>query len=288
MGAQQGHRQDGDTGPIGVIDNAIGTNGRRDYARLPYDIHGISLLSDKIPLITEGISAAGMAHDLGNLLQIVASAVGLIDRRLDQVSRSDLRTLTQGALVSVDRAAALSRRIFDRSQSETLAGEMTCLATTVLAIADLIHIIVGPSIQVEFRVRDDVPWITANTKELENVIFNLVINARDAMPDGGLLAVSVYADVSTSDNDEKTALRNAQAVLCVSDTGCGMPADVISQVFQPFFTTKPAGKGTGIGLATVSSFARKFGGSTEIRSKVGVGTSVVLRMPCECARLVAG
>jgi signal transduction histidine kinase len=107
------------------------------------------------------------------------------------------------------------------------------------------------------------------------------------MPDGGLLAVSVYADASTAYNDEKPDSASAQAVLCVSDTGCGMPADVIDQVFQPFFTTKPAGKGTGIGLATVSSFARKFGGSTEVRSTVGEGTSLFIRMPCERACLVA-
>jgi signal transduction histidine kinase len=164
---------------------------------------------------------------------------------------------------------------------------MTCLSTTVRGISDLIRIIAGPSIKVEFRLRDDVPRFVSNIKELENVILNLVINARDAMPDGGLLAVSVYADASTAYNDEKPDSTSAQAVLCVSDTGCGMPADVIDQVFQPFFTTKPAGKGTGIGLATVSSFARKFGGSTEVRSTVGEGTSLFIRMPCERACLVA-
>ena len=286
MGGQHGYRQGGDTGPFGVIDDVMGTN-RRNFARLPREMHGIPLLSDKVPLTTEGTSAAGMAHDLGNLLQIVASAVGLLDRRLDQDARSDLRTLTHGALVSIDRAAALSRIIFDRSRSEVSRREMTCLSTTVRGISDLIRIIAGPSIKVEFRLRDDVPRFVSNIKELENVILNLVINARDAMPDGGLLAVSVYADASTAYNDEKPDSTSAQAVLCVSDTGCGMPADVIDQVFQPFFTTKPAGKGTGIGLATVSSFARKFGGSTEVRSTVGEGTSLFIRMPCERACLVA-
>jgi len=123
---------------------------------------------------------------------------------------------------------------------------------------------------VELDLDQDLPAVFCCALEFESVVLNLVINAKDAMPNGGVLRVAAYC----GDFDDGTTV-----VVRVTDTGCGMSAETARRAFQPLFTTKPVGRGTGLGLAMVSEFARRVGGSVQIESVVNCGTSVILRLP---------
>ncbi len=233
-------------------------------------------------LATLGLMTTGIAHDLGNLLQVIGSAVRLIERNVDPATGEELRPLTQGALASVDRAASLSRQILDLTSSQRALDEITYLDKIVASLRGLISLTVGPSIVVEITSEADVPAVICNTRELENAILNLVINARDAMPDGGCLTLSIHREGGGRPRPSTQGAEYPKAVLCVADTGSGISPAIASQVFEPFFTTKPRERGTGLGLAMVSDFARRWGGSAEIESRVGEGTSVTLRLPGCC------
>ena len=234
---------------------------------------------DVMRLTTLGLMSAGIAHDLGNLLQVVNSAVRLIERRVDPRTSAELRPLTEGALEAIDRAACLSRRILDLTKSQGAVHEITFLDKTVSSLEGLIALTAGPSIVVDITAGDDVPAVICNARELENAILNLVINARDAMPDGGCLSVSVYREDGSESRNGRRGDDYPKAVLCITDTGCGIPPELAAEVFEPFVTTKPKDRGTGLGLAMVSDFARRAGGSAEIDSEVGEGTTVTLRLP---------
>lgn len=234
---------------------------------------------DLIRLATLGLMTAGVAHDLGNLLQIVSSAVRLIDQKLDPATRAELAPLTAGAMESVNRAGALSRQILDLSRSKAAVEEITCLERTLGSIRNLVVLMAGPRVAVEFAMPGDLPQIVCNTRELENAILNLVINARDAMPEGGRLTISTFSETEAPDYDRFVTSGGITAVLSVRDTGCGMSPDLASKVFKPFFTTKSDSSGTGLGLSMVSDFARRAGGCAEIESAPGRGTTVTLRLP---------
>jgi signal transduction histidine kinase len=227
------------------------------------------ILPERSPQECE-ISTRGFAHDLGNHLQVIRSAIHLIQRNLDLSKLSDAQPFFQGALDSVDRAAALSKRILGYSEAGHAAGEVVYLDAALSRIADPIRWMAGPSIHVELTTEDALPAIFCNTGELENAILNLVANARDAMPHGGRLQVAAYFAGDAYD---------AAVMLRVTDTGCGMSAEIAKRAFQPLFTTKPAGIGTGLGLARVADFVRLSGGSVQIESMLGQGSSVNLRFP---------
>ncbi len=233
---------------------------------------------DLMRLATLGLMSAGIAHDMGNLLQVIASAVRLIDRRLDEDARAEFRPLIQGALTAVDRATTLRRHVLDLAPSEPAAKEIIFVGTTVAAIRDLIGWTVGPFIELEVICADDTPAVICNGRELENAILNLVVNAKDAMPHGGRLTLCAYRDPGVL-NRGRGGGAMPSAVLSVSDTGCGMSSDIAGKVFRPFFTTKGKDRGTGLGLAMVSDFVRRAGGSAEIESLLGEGTTVTLRLP---------
>jgi signal transduction histidine kinase len=205
------------------------------------------------------------AHDLRNQLQIVGSAVRLIARNLDPSDGDRLRAYIDGALISVDRASTLSQRILDRSRDDG-AAEVVQLHLVLAALRDVVLLAAGPSIAVAFIRAEEVPAVVCHRRDLENVILNLVANARDAMDGVGRLTLSIACDGDA-------------ALLRVTDTGCGMNPEVARRALTPFFTTKRDGGGTGLGLAMADEFARRAGGSIRIESVPGKGTSVILRLP---------
>jgi signal transduction histidine kinase len=235
--------------------------------------------AELIRLASLGLMTTGIVHDFGNLLQVVTSAIRLIERNLDQPSPVDMRPFTQGALESVGRAAALSKQILGFSRTENGFDEVVQLDAAIAAIENPIRWMAGPAIQVDLAL-NAVPAVFCNIRELENAVLNLVINAKDAMPEGGRLCIAVYAD-DRGRLDTSAAGSGPTVILRVTDTGCGMPPDIVMRAFQPRFTTKTAGRGNGLGLAMVQEFARRSGGSAWIESAVGEGTSVVLRL-CGC------
>ncbi len=221
-----------------------------------------------------GLREMGLVHDLRNLLQIVSSAVQLIEREADRNNPAAVHRLAQSALASVDRATALSREIAG-TISPDRSRELVDVATILATMRDLISLTVGPSVLVDIRSSDGIPQVRCDGRQLENALLNLVANARDAMPGGGELRISLFLDedtVSLTTGGYEVALR-------IDDTGHGMTADLLRQVLTPFFTTKPADRGSGLGLSIVRDFAVSCGGSVAIESILGEGTSVLLRLP---------
>lgn len=216
----------------------------------------------------------GAVHDLRNLLQIVASALQLIDREADRGAVTNVHRLTQSALLSIDRAATLSRSILDNSSQGGVQPDPVDLTDTLAVMRDRISLTAGRSIAVGIRAEDGVRSVRCDRGQFEDALLNLVANARDAMPDGGRVTISLSQSVSEGSSRPRVVVR-------VTDTGQGMTDETRRQALVPFFTTKPKGKGTGLGLATVSDFATRAGGSVEIESVVGKGTSVILSLPVE-------
>jgi len=218
-------------------------------------------------IVDEQVNTALIAHDLGNLLQIAASALRHIDRNLDSKARVRVRRFERAADESLARAGLLSQALVNRAVgSSPLPFEIVSPDETIGKIMHLIDFASGPDIEVHYEISDQVPRVLCAVRDLENALLNLVTNARHAMPEGGQLHVSVVR-------------HGHSAVLRVADTGAGMCADMAERAFSPFFTTKGARGGSGLGLAMVRDFAERAGGSAEIQSVVGSGTSVTVRLP---------
>ena len=203
-------------------------------------------------------------------MQVVSSAIYLIEQKLDQPALLDVAPFINGALQSVDRASALSRQLLGVSRKDNVVDEVVYLESVLTAMKLPICWAAGPDVRVGLDLDQDLPPVFCCAREFESVVLNLVINAKDAMPNGGAVRVAVYRG-----NFDDGAI----VVVRVTDTGCGMSAETARRAFQPLFTTKPPGRGTGLGLAMVSDFARRVGGSVQIESAASCGTSVILRLP---------
>jgi signal transduction histidine kinase len=219
----------------------------------------------------KAVAAAEIAHDLRNLLQVAASALIQIDRNLDCATRERVRVFEFAASESLARAGALSRALIGGGTGGSAGWlrdvvEAVSLAQAVVTIAPMIELAAGPAVCVAYEISNDAPSVACRLADLENAILNLVANARDAMPGGGHLTVSLVRD------------RNA-ALLQVRDTGAGMDAETARRVFTRYFTTKSTSGGSGLGLSIVRDFAERAGGSALIDSCIGVGTAVTLRLP---------
>ena len=228
-----------------------------------------------------GQLTGGLAHDFNNLLTGVTGSLELMQTRIAQGRIKDVDRYINAAQGAAKRAAALTHRLLAFSRRQTLDPKPTDVNRLVGGMEDLICRTVGPEITVEPLIGSAGLWATLiDPGQLENALLNLCINARDAMPDGGKLTI----ETSNRWMDERTAkerdLAPGQYVsLCVSDTGTGMPPEVIAKAFDPFFTTKPIGMGTGLGLSMIYGFAKQSGGQVRIYSELGQGTMVCLYLP---------
>jgi signal transduction histidine kinase len=227
-----------------------------------------------------GQLTGGLAHDFNNLLAGISGSLELMQTRLAQGRISDLDRYLTGAQGAAKRAAGLTQRLLAFSRRQTLDPKPVLLNRLVAGMQDLITRSVGPTIEVETAFSGGL-WTTfVDVGQLENALLNLCINARDAMPDGGKLTV----ETANRWFDERTArqrgLTPGQYVsLCVSDTGTGMPPDVVDRAFDPFYTTKPIGQGTGLGLSMVHGFAGQSGGTARIYSEIDKGTMICIYLP---------
>ncbi|MEI9888752.1 MAG: ATP-binding protein [Rhizomicrobium sp.] len=216
-----------------------------------------------------GQMTTGIVHDFGNLMQVMTSAVEIIERNLGQPNLADMRTHTQAALDSIDRAAALTKQILGFSRTESAGEKIVDPALALAAIAKPIGWLAGSDVKVEMAIDGALPTIFCNGRELENAVFNLVVNAKDAMANRGRLWIAAFQEGGK--DSPIFGLR-------VTDTGCGMSPEVAKRALQPRFTTK-AGRGNGLGLAMVNDFVRRAGGSIQIDSAVNRGTAITLRLP---------
>ncbi|XUY27389.1 PAS domain S-box protein [Agrobacterium sp. rho-8.1] len=227
-----------------------------------------------------GQLTGGLAHDFNNILAGIGGSLEMMTTRLAQGRVGELDRYLVGATAATKRAAALTQRLLAFSRRQTLDPKPTDLNSLVIGMLELIYRSIGPSIEVETAAAQDL-WTTfVDAGQLENALLNLCINARDAMPEGGKITI----ETGNHRLDERAAreqgLKPGQYVsLCVSDTGTGMSDEVMSRAFDPFYTTKPIGQGTGLGLSMVHGFAGQSDGAVRIDSKIGDGTTICIYLP---------
>ncbi len=227
-----------------------------------------------------GQLTGGLAHDFNNLLTGIIGSLEQMRTRAAQGRIGDLDRYIAAAQGAASRAAALTHRLLAFARRQTLDPKSTDPNRLIGGMEDLIRRTVGPAITVETVLAIGLWPTLCDANQLENAVLNLCINARDAMPDGGRLTV----ETANTWLDERSArerdMQPGQYVaICVTDTGTGMPADVLARAFDPFFTTKPIGTGTGLGLSMVYGFAKQSGGQVRLYSEVGQGTTVRLYLP---------
>jgi PAS domain S-box-containing protein len=227
-----------------------------------------------------GQMTGGLAHDFNNLLTGITGSLELMRTRLAQGRINELERYITAALGAAFRAANLTHRLLAFARRQTLDPKPTDVNELVASMNEFIQRTIGPEIALE-TVSAVGLWTTfCDTNQLENAILNLCINARDAMPDGGRLTIETNNAWIDTDTARQRDMQPGQYVaVCVTDTGTGMPPDVIARAFDPFFTTKPTGQGTGLGLSMIYGFARQSDGHVRIYSEVGSGTTVRLYLP---------
>ena len=227
-----------------------------------------------------GQLTGGIAHDFNNLLTGITGALDLMQRRIGQGRTADVERYVGLAMSSANRAAALTHRLLAFSRRQTLDPRPVDGNALVGSMEDLLRRTLGERIHLHFALARDL-WLThCDPHQLENAVLNLCINARDAMPDGGRLTVeTTNATLDARAARERGMRAGDYVAFCVSDTGTGMPPEVIAKVFEPFFTTKPIGQGTGLGLSMIHGFARQSGGQVRIYSELGQGTTMRIYLP---------
>lgn len=225
---------------------------------------------------TLGRLTGGIAHDFNNLLTVI---IGSLER--GQKRSADASTTREMglALEAARRAAGLTRSLLLYSRQQSPAAEVVRVNTCITEAADVIRRTVGAQYDVATRLEDDAIDIRADTAQLASALLNLAINARDAMPAGGNIEISLRRrHIAKADNE--TGLNEGDyAEITVADNGPGMPPDIARRAFDPFFTTKDVGKGTGLGLAQVDAFARQYGGLAELETLPGRGVRVSIIIP---------
>jgi PAS domain S-box-containing protein len=228
-----------------------------------------------------GQLTGGIAHDFNNLLTGIMGSLQLMQRRAERGVLVDIMRYADMAMESARRAAALTHRLLAFSRRQPLAPKPTQPNVLIRSLTDLFERTLGEKIALEVDLREDLWNVLCDAHQLENAILNLVINARDAMPEGGTLKITTRnADLDNIAVEHAVILTAGEYVcICVSDTGHGMPQEVAAKAFEPFFSTKPQGEGTGLGLSMVYGFVRQSGGYTELESQPGEGTSVRLYLP---------
>jgi signal transduction histidine kinase/ActR/RegA family two-component response regulator len=229
-----------------------------------------------------GQLTGGIAHDFNNLLAGISGNLELLQLHMTMGKTTDLERYTKAAMTSIDRAAALTHRLLAFSRRQTLDPKPINVRQLVASMEDLLKRTIGPSIRLCLRF-DDGLWNTiCDAHQLENGLLNLAINARDAMPNGGNLMISVEnthgVDVLSKASKDEDAL-NEFVTITVVDDGTGMTPEVLSRAIDPFFTTKPLGQGTGLGLSMLYGFVRQSNGHIRILSEPGKGTRVKLHLP---------
>jgi len=226
-----------------------------------------------------GRLAGGIAHDFNNLLTAIKGHAELIldDDTLPAHRREDLAEIREAA----ERAANLTRQLLAFSRKQVLKPEILDLNAVTRSMRTMLERLIGEDVHFVGRLAPDLGPVRADPGQLEQVLMNLIVNARDAMPGGGTLLIeTANVEVSAEDAARHTGAEpGSYVLLAVSDTGVGMSRDVQEKIFEPFFTTKEPGKGTGLGLATVYGIVKQSGGLVEVESEPGQGTTFRVYLP---------
>ena len=226
-----------------------------------------------------GTLTGGVAHDFNNVLQIIGGNLQLLVRDAAGNLRAEQRLQT--AIAAVSRGSKLASQLLAFGRRHPLAPKVINLGRLIRGIDDLLRRALGEEVEIETIISGGL-WNTyVDAVQVENALLNLAINARDAMNGHGKLTI----EAGNASLDDEYAAQHSEVeagqyvMLAVSDTGCGIPSDILDQVFEPFFTTKPEGQGTGLGLSMVYGFVKQSGGHIKIYSEVGQGTTIRMYLP---------
>jgi two-component system NtrC family sensor kinase len=225
-----------------------------------------------------GQVTGGVAHDFNNLLAAIVGALGMLRKRTADAKGLELLTLAEEAAA---KGSKITQQMLAFARRESIQAEMVDINRAVNGMTELLRHTVGPAVTVSYELEKELPPAMIDPVGFEMAVLNLAANARDAMPNGGRLVVS------TSRLDAGPGEAPQSVVVAVSDNGSGMPEEVRARAFEPFFTTKGPGQGTGLGLASVYGFATQAGGSVEIDSNIGKGTTVKIILPAADQRRAA-
>ena len=242
-------------------------------------------LRQSLKMEAVGQLTGGLAHDFNNLLSGISGSLQLMNMRVSQGRTAEIGRYMDAAMTSVERAAALTHRLLAFSRRQTLDPKPTDVNSLIEGLRDMFSRTVGPGVKIETSLAPELWSTLCDPNQLENALLNLVINARDAMPDGGHITIEtsncVLADSRGLQIDSLSGrVPNGEYItLFVVDTGSGMPPSVIERAFDPFFTTKPIGQGTGLGLSMIYGFVQQSGGHVLLRSAEGHGATVAIYLP---------
>jgi len=276
-------KKDGKVIQVETISHELEYAGKRVRLVVTQDISERQLLEQQLrqsqKMEAVGRLAGGVAHDFNNLLMVIKGHTELLlnvlppsehySRKIEQIDRA------------ADRASALTRQLLAFSRLQVLQPHVMNLNDVVEEMGRLLPRLIGEDIELVIRRSEDLGAIRADASQMEQVIMNLAVNARDAMPAGGRLLIETSnAELDSTYNAVHPVVRQGRYVLlAVSDTGTGMNAETQAHIFEPFFTTKPQGKGTGLGLSTVYGVVKQSGGFIWVYSEVGRGTSFKIYLP---------
>jgi len=226
-----------------------------------------------------GRVAGAVAHDFNNLLTVIAGNSELLET--DPLLHTDLRPMVEEVHRAAQRAATLTQRLLAFGRRQVLSAQVLDLNRLIAELGSMLVRTLGEDIDVTIRLAPDLGCVWADPGQLEQVLLNLIVNARDAMPSGGRLSVETYeADGGLLLGPNAAALPPGRYVgVQVQDSGCGMDAATMDRIFDPFFTTKPAYKGTGLGLASVYGIIKQSGGYIRVESAPGEGTAFTVFLP---------
>ncbi len=275
-----------------ALEGAATVRWRRSAAQLADEIAERGKVEEQLrqsqKMEAVGRLTGGIAHDFNNLLTVVIGSLDLLSRRMKDAEPRQ-KMLINNAVDGATRAAALTSRLLAFSRQHPLDPETLDANVLIRGMSNLLQRTLAETVSIEWAFADEL-WSTfIDQNQLENAILNLCVNAVDAMPKGGQLTLAT-ANVTL---DEAYCARHAEMIagefvmIAVTDTGTGMPPDVVARAFEPFFTTKPVGKGTGLGLSQVYGFARQSRGHAAIHSVLDQGTTIKLYLPRKVAEPAA-
>ena len=279
-------RKDGERFWASVVIDAIYNDAGAvvGFAKITRDLTERRLIEDQLrqsqKMEAIGQLTGGVAHDFNNLLTVIVGNLETIWRHApadDGKLRRAIDQVTRGA----QRAVTLTQQLLAFSRRQPLNPKPTDINRLVAGMSDLVRRTIGENISVETVLAGGLWRVEIDAHQLESALLNLAVNARDAMPEGGKLTIetaNAHLDDGYADHYPELAAGQYVAV-CVTDTGTGMSDDVITHAFEPFYTTKPIGQGTGLGLSQVYGFVKQSGGHVKLYSEVGQGTTVKIYLP---------